>query len=198
VPILGPWHSAHWHVSGGVSQQGQYRSLFGNWRQQLGSLPFQARSQVVDLQEAVVREQVSEVRFSALLLSNVGYSLKDSQSRPLLCVWDVEFPKLVLDPPELVVELLFKIEPDLDSCLRQRVLVLGPMPGDLQVTTETANLVLMLGQQTGKCDSENHSRGSLKGFLDSRRELCQLFCTLNKLSELDLGLVSAWKAGFQN
>jgi hypothetical protein len=36
--------------------------------------------------------------------------------------------------------------------------------------------------------------GSLKGFLDGLWELCRLFGALNKLSEMDLGLGSAWNA----
>ncbi len=45
-----------------------------------------------------------------------------------------------------VVELLFKLKPGLHQLLSQLVLVLGPLFGDLQVTMETVNLVLMLGQ----------------------------------------------------
>ncbi len=77
--------------------------------------------------EAVVRQEVSEVPFLALFLPLVGESFEDSQSRSLLCVWNVEFPKFVLDPPKLVGDLFFKLEPHFS----QRVLVLGPTLGYL-------------------------------------------------------------------
>ncbi len=70
-------------------------SHFGNRRQRFRSRPFQARSEGVDLRKAVVRLEVSEVLFQALLLPLLGESFKDSQSHQLLGVWNVEFPKLV-------------------------------------------------------------------------------------------------------
>ncbi len=86
---------------------------------------------MVDLLEVVVRQEVSEVPFLALFLPDVGESFKDSQSRLLLGVWNVEFPKFVLDPPKLVGDLFFKLEPGFGRCFSQLVLVLGPTLGDL-------------------------------------------------------------------
>ncbi len=76
-------------LCGGVPQPGQYWSLLGNQRQLLGSQPLQAQSQVVDLLEAVICQQVCEVCFSALPLTSVGDPFEDLQSCLLLNVLDV-------------------------------------------------------------------------------------------------------------
>jgi hypothetical protein len=56
---------------------------------------------LLDRLETVVRQEVSEVSFEALLLPFVCESFEDSQSRQLFRIRDVEFPKLVLDPAKL-------------------------------------------------------------------------------------------------
>jgi cobalamin biosynthesis Co2+ chelatase CbiK len=66
---------------------------------------------VVDLLEAVVRQQISEVRLTALFLIEVDHALEDSQSRSLFDVWDVEFPELVLELSKLAGKFFFKFEP---------------------------------------------------------------------------------------
>jgi hypothetical protein len=65
---------------GEASQPCQYWSLFGNQALWFGSGPFQAPSQVVDPQEAVVRQEVSEVFDLAFGLFPVGDLHQDSKS----------------------------------------------------------------------------------------------------------------------
>ena len=152
--------------------------------------------------ETLVGQQIRVVLSSGLGLLLVGESFEDLEPRPLLDVWNVEFPEQIFLLSKLVPHVHFKLSP---SGVRSFSLVLrasGPTTDDLKVSTKSADLVpdsvesikkrICLLKTMEACPLD--LQGSFEGVLDGRRELGRLVGSRRDLSDVDLCRGSVWSA----